>query len=355
MQDGHNIIEIDGSFGEGGGQILRTALTLSMIRGTPFVIHRIRAQRKNPGLRAQHLSAVEAARSICQAEVEGATPGSTTLSFSPGRIRSGRYTFKIGTAGATALVLQTVYLPLARASTASTVQLHGGTHVPWSPCFHYLAFQWAPVLEQLGFSIQLQLLKAGFYPQGGGHISATIRPASRLHPLYVEARGALLEITGLSAVANLPLEIAKRMKRQALLRLSEELSSREIQPKISTLELPSFNKGAFILLMAKFEQGAACYFSLGELGKPSEKVADEAVDRLLNFFDTPATLDEYLADQLLLPLSLAQNTSQFITPRLTDHLTTNAAVIQKFLEVEMIIEGEQGQPALVRIIPKSSG
>lgn len=349
-----SFLEIDGSFGEGGGQILRTALALSIISGKPFVIDHIRAHRKNPGLRPQHLQAVEAARIISQATVEGATPGSSTLTFSPGSLRSGRYSFKIGTAGATTLVLQTIYLPLARANSASTVQLYGGTHVPWSPCYHYLEYQWAPWLEALGFSLHLQLIKAGFYPQGGGHISATIRALKNLKPLQIEQRGSMKEIVGLSAVANLPLEIAKRQKKQALLRLSQELPCDEIQPKISIAQLPAFNKGTVLILAAKFTHGSACYFSLGELGKPAEKVADEAVDQLLKFLNTPAAIDEFCADQLLLPLALALGESRFMTPRLTDHLVTNAAIIQKFLDVYISIQGERDQPAWVQLSPQSS-
>ena len=169
------MIEIDGSLGEGGGQVLRSALSLSILTRQPFHIYNIRLGRKTPGLKAQHLKAVDAAAAISHAVVEGARLDSTSLTFSPGELRTGRYKFEIGTAGSTSLVLQTVFLPLSLSGSASSVMITGGTHVPWAPCYHYLEWQWLPVIHHLGFDLSLSLEQAGFYPQGGGRISATIR------------------------------------------------------------------------------------------------------------------------------------------------------------------------------------
>ena len=186
MEPGHNsspprdrpMIQIDGSMGEGGGQVLRTALSLSVITGQPVTLTHIRQGRSKPGLMAQHLKAVDAAAAISRASVEGAALGSTQLRFEPGEIRSGRYRFEIGTAGSTLLVLQTIFTPLSLASSASSIIIYGGTHVSWSPSFHYVDLMWLPTLRRMGFDAQLKLDLAGFYPPGGGRISATIRPAA---------------------------------------------------------------------------------------------------------------------------------------------------------------------------------
>lgn len=341
------MIQIDGSIGEGGGQVLRSALALSVITRQAVNLTNIRARRSRPGLMPQHLKAVDAAAAVSSASVTGAGLGSTSLEFQPAQIRSGRYKFDIGTAGATTLVLQTIFLPLSLASSASTVIITGGTHVPWSPSFHFLDFHWLPYLQQAGYQAQLSLDLAGFYPPGGGRISAVIRPTGRIDSLHLLQRGELVRIQGLSAVANLDLSIADRQKRQALRRL-ENL---HLPAKIKTIQLPSHNKGTLLLLLAEFESGRACYFALGELGKPAERVADEAVDALEAFLATDGAIDQYLADQLLLPLSLSSSPSEFRTSQVTQHLLTNAEIVKAFLPVQMEIQGEAGQPGLVRIWP----
>ena len=280
-------IEIDGSQGEGGGQVLRTSLSLSLITGKPLHLFNIRSRRSKPGLQPQHLTAVRAAAAISGAEVSSASLGSQELTFLPHAVRPGTYRFDIGTAGAATLVLQTILIPLSLAKKAATLTLTGGTHVPWSPCFHYLDLQWHPYLHIMGFNTRLTLEKAGFYPQGGGSIQAILRPAGRLQPLQLLERGALLRIQGISAVANLEDEIALRQKHQALRRL-EPLCR---DTKIKTLHLPSLGKGTLILLLAVFEQGSACYTALGEKGKPAEKVADEACDSLQLLLNRRAGID----------------------------------------------------------------
>jgi RNA 3'-terminal phosphate cyclase (ATP) len=347
-----DLIEIDGSFGEGGGQVLRSALSLSVLTGQGVYLYNIRARRSRPGLMVQHLKSVDAAAAISGADVDGAELNSTVLTFRPSKIRSGRYHFDIGTAGATSLVLQTVYLPLSLASSASSVIITGGTHVPWSPCFHYLTLQWVPVLRRMGFDIQLELEQAGFYPQGRGRINAVIRPVGKISPINLTHRGKILRISGISAVANLPVSIADRQKRQAILRL-QKLPDFGIHPDlhIQTQQLPSAVKGTVLLLVAEFEAGQCCYFGLGALGKPAERVADEAVDSLLAFLGTGAAVDQYLADQLLLPLCLASGPSELYTSQITTHLLTNAWVLRKFLPAKIEISGDEGQPGMVYITP----
>jgi len=339
------MVEIDGSQGEGGGQVLRSALALSILTCQAMRITNIRARRSKPGLMAQHLRAVDAAAAISKASVQGAALNSTELVFEPVEIRSGRYKFDIKTAGATSLVLQTIFIPLSLASSASSVIISGGTHVPWSPSFHYLELNWLPLLIEMGFDAQISLDQAGFYPQGGGRISAVIRPAADIQPLNLTRRGSLLHLQGISAVANLPLSIAERQKRQAFKRLQH------LRPHIKTVQMPSRFKGTLLLLFAEFENGRACFFGLGKLGKPAEQVADEAVDGLESFLATEGTVDPYLADQLLLPLCLAKGVSTLHTSRVSEHLLTNAAILRAFLTVEIDIQAGIGEPGLVQVKP----
>ena len=204
------------------------------------------AHRSKPGLKAQHLKAVDAAAAVSKAWVEGAILGSSDLVFKPTNIRSGRYRLDIGTAGATSLVLQTIFLPLSLGSSASSVIISGGTHVAWSPCFHYITLHWLPFMQEIGFNARVLLDQAGFYPSGGGRISATIRPAQKISPLHLPQRGKLIRVTGFSGVANLKTSIADRQKRQAMLRL-QGLTQEENNPrsglKQSKCHLPS--KGLF--------------------------------------------------------------------------------------------------------------
>jgi len=346
------MIEIDGAIGEGGGQILRSALSLSIITGKAFRINNIRARRSKTGLMAQHLKAVDAAAAISRANVEGAILGSSSLLFEPGEIRTGRYKFEIGTAGSTSLVLQTILLPLSLAGSASTVIIGGGTHVPWSPSYHYLEINWRAMMQSLGFDFQLSLDQAGFYPQGGGRITATIRPIHRIEPLQVERRGELLRFMGISAVANLDRSIADRQKRQATGRLLSRFPSLLIK----AISLPANNKGTFLLLAAEFSSGGVhlsrcCFCALGEPGKPAERVADEAVDSFESFLQSGGAIDHHLADQLMLPLSLANGPSILSSARITQHLLTISEVIRHFLPVEIDISGRLDQPGTIRIVP----
>jgi len=345
------MIEINGAIGEGGGQVLRTALSLSILTGKPVHIENIRSRRAQPGLMPQHLNAVDAAAAVSKAHVEGASRGSTSLLFEPGEIRSGRYKFDIGTAGSTSLVLQTIFLPLSRARSASTVIITGGTHVPWAPCYHFLSWHWLEMMRRIGYSAEISLDQAGFYPQGGGCITATIRPATGLKPLHMVERGRLTQLHGLSAVANLTLDIAERQKRRALGRLQPQFSN----VKIKIEKIPSRFKGTVLLLIGEFESNSGyaqcCYYSLGQLGKPAERVADEALDAFLEFTFTDAAADQFLSDQLLLPLAFLPGESQIRTCQVTQHLLTNAEVIHAFLPVEIVIQGEPGQPGLIRINP----
>ena len=339
------MIEIDGSLGEGGGQLLRSSLTLAAITGTPFRMTRIRARRRPPGLKPQHRKAVEAMAAICEARVEGAGLGSQELFFEPGAIAAGDLSFDIGTAGATSLVLQTIFLPLSLACAPSRVELRGGTHVPWSPCFHYLKLQWLPCLQRVGFDADFEMARAGFHPAGGGIVRTAIRPVHSLRPIRLLERGPLRAIRGISAVARLDPRIAERQRDQAIRRLA----GRAPAISIEVANLPSRSPGTLLLLRAEFEGSAACFFALGERGKPAERVADEAVDELLGFLSTPGAIDPYLADQLVLPLVLAPGESALALSRVTSHLATNAEIVRRFLPVRIEIDAPVGEAGVVRI------
>lgn len=340
------MVEIDGSFGEGGGQILRTSLTLSLITGRPIHLRNIRLGRSRPGLQPQHLASVRAAAAISSAVVHGGTPNSTDLVLEPGQVAPGKYRFDIGTAGATGLVLQTVYLPLALgAGTPSQVKLVGGTHVPASPCFHFLDVTWRRYLELLGIDIRLWLQKPGFYPRGGGEVEAWVQPCSQIRGLQWDERGTVTAATGFSAVAGLPEHIARRQLRRAISRLEEAGLQLDMHE-----EAWVGGPGTVLAVVLRTEPVPALFFGLGARGKPAERVADEAVDQALAYLNAaPAVVDARSADQLLLPLALAEGPSAFTVAEVTSHLLTNVAIIRRFLDRDLLCEGTEGGPGSVRI------
>lgn len=341
------MITIDGSQGEGGGQVLRSCLSLSLLTGQPFSIQNIRQNRERPGLRPQHLCAVELAAEIGQADVKGAELNSTSLTFSPTIVKSGVFKSSVGTAGSTSLVLQTVLLPLSLTGESSSITISGGTHVPWSPTFDYLDKNFLPFLRQIGFQSTIDLVSAGYYPQGGGRIQAKIHPVPEINGIELTDRGRLIQVRGVSAASNLDRRIAERQRDQVLRRIGRSYPLNDIRVK----SLVSKFKGTTICLICDFENSQCCYTALGKLGKPAEKVADEVIDKILSFMNTDGVLDEYLADQILLHLSTAKSSSFFITPKITRHLITNAEVISIFLPAQISIDGQLGEQGHVTIIP----
>jgi RNA 3'-terminal phosphate cyclase (ATP) len=342
---GVSILRVDGAQGEGGGQVLRTALALSAIRGMPAEVHSIRARRKNPGLQAQHLTAVGALAQICGAAVDGAALGSRELRFAPGAIQGGEYHFDVGTAGSTALVLQAILLPLALAPGPSRVVLSGGTHVPWSPSAHYVREVWFPVLGKMGVSADLELLRWGFYPRGGGRVRVAIKGGARLRPATLVSRQGPVRLRGLSVVANLGRGIAERQRDQALRRLEGEGR----QADIALVEAEAAGAGSFLILVADARGVPAGFSAVGERGKPAERVADEVVDPLFGFLKGDAACDPHLADQLILPMALAGGTSRLTTSRVTPHLLTTVQLVRQALGCPVEVGGEEGSPGHVTI------
>jgi RNA 3'-terminal phosphate cyclase (ATP) len=353
-RSGPDMVQIDGSFGEGGGQILRTSLSLSCALGKPFTITHIRKDRKHPGLQPQHLTAVLAAAAISGAAVEGAELSSTMLRFQPHRTRGGTYHFDVaekkGSAGSTSLVLQTILLPLCFAEHASSVVIKGGTHVPWSPSFHYLTSIVAPFLSRLGVHVDHSISSWGFYPLGGGQVAARIAPMTALRPLMLLDRGKLLRVTGISAVSNLPDHIAVRQREQAIAVLSKQ----DIDASIELLPAPSVGKGSFLFLAAEFEHLSAGFDSLGAIGKRAEAVADEACHGLISYLGAKGALDPHLADQAVPWLAFCQGPSEFTTSRITRHLLTNIQVVQQFTDVDIQVVGSEGEEGRVLVRPRGT-
>ncbi|HEY5993274.1 MAG TPA: RNA 3'-terminal phosphate cyclase [Gallionellaceae bacterium] len=319
-------ILIDGSQGEGGGQILRSALTLSMITGTPFRIERIRAGRAKPGLLRQHLTAAAAAAEICDARVSGNTAGSTTLEFVPGAIKGGAYRFDIGTAGSCTLVLQTVLPALWFAGRASTVTVSGGTHNSGAPPADFLVRAWLPLMQRMGVDMEISLLRHGFYPAGGGEVQATIRPVAALQPLHLCTRGELIATKAIAVVAGLPADIAKR----ELEHLGGHFAQAEQEMRVlSSREGP----GNVVMIELRHAGLTEVFSAPGEKGVKAETVADRAAQEALRYLESGAFAGEHLADQLVLPMALAGSGS-FTTSTVSPHLETNWQVIQKFLPVD---------------------
>jgi RNA 3'-terminal phosphate cyclase (ATP) len=346
---GDFILVIDGSYGEGGGQILRTALALAALTGRAVRIENVRAGRQKPGLAPQHLTGVRAAAAVCAAQVAGDAVGSQRLAFAPGGPpRAGDYVFDVaeaaagGSAGATSLVLQTVFLPLALAGGDSTLAIRGGTFVAWSPAFDYIQDIWLPTLARMGLSAGLELTRWGWYPAGEGELWAEIHglgAGARPAPLTLVERGRLEQVRGRAVAANLPSHIPQRMADRA----RSLLADAGIQARVDPLRVRATSAGAGIFLAAEYEHARAGFSALGARGKASELVAEEAVAALLDHRRSGAALDEHLADQLVLPMALAGGISRFSVERVTRHLTTNAWVVEQFGLARVIIEGREVQ------------
>lgn len=347
---------IDGSHGEGGGQILRSALALSALSGRPFRLVNIRANRPKPGLAAQHLTAVRAAAEICDAGVNGDSLQSLELGFTPRcPVRPGDYLFDVaearagGSAGSVTLVLHTILLPLALAPGRSVVTIRGGTHVAWSPNADYVNDVWLPTLAGMGLRAQMELLRFGWYPAGGGAVRVSVdgtagRPLGALRP---GERGGLRWLRGRAVAARLPQHIPERMRDRARALLIEAGMPGEIQAEIADAVCP----GAGIFLVLEYEGGRGGAAALGERGKSSEAVAEEAVTELLAYERSGAAFDKHLGDQLLLPAACAADESHFSVALVTRHLLTNSWVVEQFGTARVTITGAMGEPGEVTVTP----
>lgn len=342
-------LRIDGGYGEGGGQILRTAFALSCLTKRPIEIYNIRRGRKNPGLQPQHLTSALAAQKISSADILGAELGSQTLRFVPKVPKGGSYSLNVsekrGSAGSIPLVLQTILLPLSFADTGSKIEVIGGTHVPWSPPFHYLAHVFLPIVNRMGLDIKIMIERWGFYPKGGGIIRAEVSPARSLSSIDLKERGELKKIWGVSAVSNLPRSIAERQRDTA----SKILKDDGFIPEIDIVDAPSIGQGTFILIVIEFENSIVGFSSLGQRGKRAEEVGEEAARAFLDFYSSGAAVDPHLADQILPYLALAKGESAMTTSKISRHLLTNIWLIEQFIPIKFTVEGKEGEKGLIRV------
>jgi RNA 3'-terminal phosphate cyclase (ATP) len=361
MKPQRDLLLVDGSYGEGGGQILRSAASLAAATGRPMRIVNIRAGRPKPGLAAQHVTALRAAAAVCGARLEGDALGSVEIAFHPAHPpRAGAYFFDVGaareggSAGAATLVLQTVLPALLVADGGSAVTVRGGTHMAWSPSFDYLRDIWVPALAVAGATIALELAAWGWYPVGRGEIRARIEglgalPRRRLDGLTLSEPGELQIVRGRAVAAELPEHIPQRMaaRAEALLRAAGHRAD------IAAERVHAACPGAGIFLAAEYRNVRCGFAALGRPGKPSETVAEEAVAELVEHHRNGGGVDRHLSDQLLVPLALAAGPSQFTVAPVSRHLETNAWIVNRFGLARVEIERRDGGPARVSVLPQT--
>ncbi|MFQ3610644.1 MAG: RNA 3'-terminal phosphate cyclase [Fimbriimonadales bacterium] len=348
------VILIDGSYGEGGGQILRAGLVLSMLTGQPVQFNNIRARRPNPGLQPQHLTAVHAAATISQARVSGAMIGSSSLYFEPGPIEGGEFLFNVeeisgaGSAGSVILIAQTILLPLALTGQASQVTLLGGTHVGWSPGADYLTQVYLPAMREMGVEAEIMTRSAGFYPRGGGQVVLRVSPATLpLRPIQWTDRGNLKQITLTFTLSNLPEHILKRGEQSA----ETLIGLLGIRPEFKHQILPSRGFGLSLTLSARAERGYAGFIRLGRRGVAIEQVVEEAWNEFVAWAKTRTAVDHFLADQLVLPALFASGPSVWTTSRATSHLRTLLWLVHYFVKARTELTPLDSQGVQVRIVP----
>jgi RNA 3'-terminal phosphate cyclase (ATP) len=346
------MIEIDGSQGEGGGQVLRTSLALSILTGEPTRLVNVRAKRRNPGLAPQHLACVLAAQEICDAAVEGAAIESTRIVFEPRKpATAGHYIFDVsrmvgrGSAGSLTLLLQAILLPLALADGETKLVLRGGTHVDWSPPVHYVQWVLLPTLARAGLRAGIEPVMWGWYPKGGGEAHVTIQGNAKLHSIELLERGEFTGLEGLAVASNLPAHIPQRIAGRA----NNLFKAAGLPATVEPQRTGGSSTGAGIFLGATYANARAGFSALGRIGKPSDEVANEAVEALIGFHCQSAALDPHLPDQLLPTLALAEGSSALSTQEITLHTLTNMAVIRQFIDRPITVDGVEGQPGIVRV------
>ena len=338
------MISVDGSRGEGGGQILRSALSLSMVTGQPFRIQNIRSGRSKPGLLRQHLTAVRAAAEICGARVSGASLGSDKLEFHPGPVSGGEYSFSIGTAGSTMLVAQTVLPALMVADTPSRVELSGGTHNPFAPTACYLSRCYLPLIERMGPVVRFELVRHGFYPAGGGIVRLEVDPVARLTPLELVEPRPVLRTQAVALISGLPGSIADREVAEIGKRLGwtgDELKVRHLGRERGP--------GNVVYLEVEREDLTEMITGFGERGVSAERVAARAAGEFKKYIAADVPVWKHLADQLLLPLAIAKR-GRFSTGPLTPHFESNAEVIEMFTGLKVHRESVSPEKNIVSVM-----
>jgi RNA 3'-terminal phosphate cyclase (ATP) len=323
------MLSIDGSFGEGGGQIIRTSLALSLITGKAFRVYNVRARRERPGLQRQHLTAVTAAAAIGGAWVDGAHVGSKEFTFVPGAVQPGEYNFSIGTAGSTMLVLQAVLPPLLNADAPSLLLFEGGTHNVHAPSFEFIQKTFLPLVGRMGPTVSVELQRYGFYPPGGGRFNVYVEPAPALRRLDLVERGAILSERARALVVNLPPHIGERELAVASEQLGWMPDQLELEESSNAI-----SAGNIFTIDIQSEHLTEVFTGVGERGVRAEQIAARVVHEAQKYLEAGAPVGEHLADQLLIPIALARGGSHTTTTP-TLHTTTNVEIIKKFLPVEI--------------------
>ena len=336
---------IDGSRGEGGGQILRTALSLSLATGTPITLEKIRGGRKKPGLLRQHLTAVQAAAAIAHADLEGDRMGSQELRFSPEMSHPGSYEFRVGTAGSALLVLQSLYMPLLLAEGPTTLRLSGGTHARQAPPFEFFAEVLAPLLRRAGAEVQVKLKKYGFFPAGGGELEVHLKPpAEGFQPLHLRERGELREREILAISAHLPKHVADREALTAAELMGWPIETARIH-RTRNAACP----GNVVMIRLAFDSHQELFTAFGERGVRAEDVAADCAAQARAYLESDAVVGEHLADQLLLPMALGAGGS-FLTGPLSGHAQTQVDLLRELLGVEIHLTPLADELLEVRVV-----
>ncbi len=336
---------IDGAMGEGGGQVLRTSLALSLATGEAIELMNIRAGRRRPGLMRQHLCAVKLAAQIGDAEVSGAEPGSQSLSFRPRALKTGHFEISVGTAGSATLVLQTVLPALLTASGKTTLLLEGGTHNPLAPPFDFLARAFVPLINRMGAQVSVELLRPGFFPAGGGKLRVSIEPARALAPLVLRERGVIVNKSACASVAGLNNRIAWR----ELKALGQTLNWEDSRLRVD--ELPAeMGPGNVLHATVESEHVTEVFTGFGEPGVPAERIGERVAKEVLAYLAAGVPVGPMLADQLLLPIALAKS-GTFRTVGLSRHARTQLVLLHELLGADFHIEesGESGSATTVTL------
>jgi RNA 3'-phosphate cyclase len=341
------VIEIDGSFGEGGGQVLRTAVALSALLGREVHVKNIRSKRPTPGLRAQHMTAIKAVAALSDAETRGLELGSTDLFFTPRKKMSGSFVFDVGTAGSISLVLQALMPAAAFSSGGAEFEITGGTDVRWSPTIDYVRFVVLPMLSRLGYVAELKVLRRGHYPKGGGRVSMKVHPCNGLKPLLMTERSEIKQVRGISHCVKLPNHVAQRqasaaqdvLKKMDRLNVFVELET--YRPESD----PHIAPGSGIILYAGEEAGTILGAdAVGERGKPAEEVGRNAAKQLAEEIKSGAPVDRHMSDMLIPYLAVAEGKSEFRASQVTMHAVTNARIAELVSGAKIRISGELGSP-----------
>lgn len=341
-------LEIDGSFGEGGGQILRIAASFSIIFGRPIRVTNVRAGRRVPGLRPQHAATLRILRDVCGGDLQGGEVGSTEITFSPGRPVSRTLSFDLGTAASMTLVMQALVPAISLSGASLGLELIGGTDVPWSPTCDYVSIVLAESLRRIGIEFSLDVVRRGYYPRGGGRGRVRIEPCSGIRPIAISSRGTIAPISVVSRVGMLPRKVAERQATSAASTLKGSGLSADT---VSIFTEESSSPGTSVLVSTLSESCIIGSDSIGARGKPAERVGWEAATRFIETYNSGACIDSNLADMLAPLLCLASGPSSLLVPGMSEHMRTSLHVARQFAPAEVSTEA-RGEALLVNILPK---